>query len=151
MEEISAGTTLNFVELLTKSCKSIQASLINDKNCFHENSLQLIEESNQAKITILNNITLLIDEFNQNSKDHTENLLEKIISKSKKFNAVDQDAIDKSITQLKQEIKKCYEYIIENSDIVHRKIKELKEVWDGLLVFQSEVSYVYSRSGQKVE
>ena len=146
MTDIDKSTALvDYLREMVICCKAIQELLKADKTHFNENRLDLVDDSNQKK-------TALLDQLNDLTIDVTNmvrpvGLIEKI-KQSAHLSASTMQAEAQSLVQeLKTEIASSYKYISANSGIVANNLNYIKDVWDKIIAYNSADHCIYDSKG----
>lgn len=138
MRSESTESTFDALKKMLSHCQSIKELLKNDKSLFIKNDFPSLNQSNQKKSELIEQLNHLALSFNQH------------FLPSYKMNAANfshGEEFELIINELKTEITHCYSYIMINSNIVFANMQQLKAIWDKLMVCKSELDTVYDKSG----
>lgn len=147
----SASTSMDSVidafKKIANHCHSMHDLLLKDKEHIIKNNIQLLEENNQRKAEVIEQINSLVTHISRNHPEGIWNSLQRNTSpesqKTEELQIIMED--------LSAWINECYQHINVNSNIVYSNLDKLKTVWDQILSFQSKNNCTYDQTGQIVK
>ncbi len=139
---------VNSLQEMLQCCNALTESLKLDQEYFKKNEMTKLHASNDIKAQHIERLVHVASDLKSGQPtNHKDNFLTALEKYSADQNSPEKREINTLVRDINVAMKKCYDVILTNSQVINANLTKLKNIWEGLLASRLENNSVYNHKG----